>query len=817
MTSLLNDLRYAVRQLRKAPGFTVTAVVTLALGIGISAAMFTVVDGVLLRPLPVPHPSQIVTVGESDTGNRISTSSMPDARDWRAESKSFQDMGWYTQLFFNLKKPDGGVDFSLNTQTSPNFFAMLQARPLLGRTFLPQDEHGGQGNVAVLSYYVWSNYFGRTPDILGKSVQLGANTYTVIGVMPKRFYIPINDDGPVVWTLLVPNASMQRDNEFLNVIARLKPGVTIAAAKAELSGIQENIARRYATMNLTRQVGVQDYRETQIGSVRSALLALQGAVLLVWLIACANVAGLLLTRLSARRREIAVRAALGAGRQRIVRQFLTESLLLSLASGAVGLGIAEGCILLLHHAIGANLSRSADVSLNWQVVLVLIALSIVSAIIFGTAPAFQAASANPQDALHQGTLAAGSGLGQIRLRNFLIVGELALSLVLLFSAGLLLRTLYALRNVNVGFNQHNLIDAQFFPLGGFIITDKKRPVVQTVYMPLLERARRLPGVESADLISRAPLSANVNMGGSFNVFGEPGKTYQSQFSLVTPGIFRTLSVPTLQGRQFNDQDMQGSPAVCVVNRAFARKFLQGKNPLEQRLDLDANATDKSIVQDMQIVGVVGDTSAGLIGESAIPMIYMELDQFPPNDDMYPILSIVMELVIRTRLQPQTLVPSVRSIFTQVAPGVSISSIRTYREKIDRQLGRQSLAAQLLWLFAIAAVLIAAAGLYGLLSYSVGQRTREIGVRIALGAQREDILRVVLRQAFQLLIAGIAIGLLCSFFLGRFVRRFLYGVTQHDGATLVIVAILLAFIGFLAAYIPARRASRIEPTEALRTE
>jgi len=815
MNNLLNDLRYALRQLRKAPGFTLTAVITLALGIGISAAMFTVVDGVLLRQLPAPHPSQLVRLGEAGQLNEIGSSSLPNVKDWAAQNKSFQGMTWYTQSFFNLKQPDGSANFAENAQTSPKFFSVLQVRPLLGRTFLPRD-----ANVAVLSYNVWNQYFARDPKILGKTVHLGAATYTVIGVMPRHFYFPVNDNGALVWTLLVTSPTMQRQNEFLSVIGRMRPGVTVDAAQAELTGIQGNIARRYASLALPKYVGVDDYLDVQVGSVRSGLLALQGAVLLVWLIACANVAGLLLTRLSARRREIAVRAALGASRQRIVWQFLTESLLLSFASGAIGLGIAEGCLVALHHAIATNLSRSSNVALNWQVVLVLIGLSILSAIIFGVAPALQAASANPQDALHQGTLGAGTGLRQVRLRNLLIVGELALSLVLLFAAGLLLRTLYALHDVDLGFNQHNLIDAQYFPGGGnFVLAEKPLPVVETTYMPLLERTRRLPGVESAALISHAPLSNNVHLGIGFTLIGSPEIKRDVSFNAVTPGAFRTLEIPLLRGRFFNDTDTKTTRAVCIVNQAFARTYFPGKSALDQRLDLNPNPspTDKTIYGDIQIVGVVGDTSEGKIADAAKPMVFININQVAVDDSLYPILALAMELVIRTHQQPQTLLPAVHSVFAEVAPGLSISSIQTFQQKIDTQLGSQSLAARLLWLFAIAAVLISAAGLYGLLSYSVSQRTCEIGVRIALGAQREDILRVVLRQASRLVVAGLAIGLFCAFFLGRFVHSFLYGVNGHDGVTLFFVAVILAVVGLFAAYVPARRASRIEPTEALRTE
>jgi predicted permease len=823
MTNLWNDVRYAIRQLRKSPGFAITAILTLALGIGISAAMFAVVDGVLLRPLPVPHSSRLVALGETDNSGRIGVSSLPNVRDWRAQSKSFQDVAWYTMKFFNMKKADGTEQFSFNIQASPNFFDMLQARPLMGRTFLPTDKNG---NVVVLSHSAWKSNFHGDPNIVGKTVQLGTELDTVIGVMGPQLYIPSSDSGAVIWTILPHTPDMeQRDNGFLSAIGRLRPGVSMAATNAELNGIQGNIAKQYGRKGGAKKVAVRNYRDTLVGSVRPALLALQGAVLVVWLIGCANIAGLLLTRMAGRRREIAVRAALGAARGRIVQQFLTESLLLGLMGGLLGLGIAQVCLTLLRHSIDASVSRASGVGLDWQVILVLIALSIFSAVIFGVAPAFDAASADPQDALHEGSKAAGTGTKQVRLRNTLIVGEIALSLLLLVAAGLLLRTIYALREVNVGFNPRHLIVAQFFAKNGLAPSTPGQPTSDTrelYFKPLLDKLQRIPGVKSAAFVSKAPLSQGLDMNDSFTVIGDPAGNASDrnvEMEAVTPGIYRTLGIRLLQGRTFTAEDRVGTPTVAVVNQAFARAYL-GTHPLGKKLNLDtdnANSHSKSVLQGATVVGVVDNTSRDRIGQPAEPEVDVDLYQPPVTDEFYPIFNYGGSLAVRTEGKAAPMVPTISKMVGQLDAAFVMQNVRSSEQQIDGLMSSQILAARLLWIFAIAAVLIAAAGLYGLLSYGVSQRTREIGVHIALGARREDILRMILRQATQLLGMGILLGILSSYFATRLVRSFLYGVDPHDSLTILAVSVLLIGVGLLASYIPARRASRIEPTKALRTE
>ncbi|MGC9293508.1 MAG: ADOP family duplicated permease, partial [Acidobacteriaceae bacterium] len=617
MTNLWNDLRYALRQLRKSPGFTVLAVLLLTLGIGINAAMFTVVDTVLLRPLPFPHPSQIValseTDGKKDTQGMLSVSSLPDLMDWRAQAHAFQDIGWYRESPSNLQKPDGSTEFAVDMQTSANFFSLLQVRPFLGRSFSPYEDQAGKTDVVILSYSLWNSAFHADKAVLGKQVKFGKQMYTVIGVMPKGLYFPANDDGPIAWSPLPPDPSAltDRNSRFLNGIGRLKPGTSIAAANAELDTIQANIARRYASLHLIDHTLVVDYRSTLLGHVQPALFALEAAVLAVWLIACANLASLMLARANGRRHEIAIRSALGAGKSRLAQQTLTEGLVLGLSGGALGLALAVDCLHLLRQSIGSALPRSQDVHINWQVLLALLALSMLSTLFFGLAPALQAATTQPQEALQDGTRSSGSSRHQSRLRDGLVIGQIALSLVLLVASGLLLRTLYALRNLPLGFQQHNLvIGFMFLPQGKY----KDKDVGLVLYQPLLDRLRQVPGVESAGLVSGAPLSPEVQMQAGFAIVGRPSPSKdfnQATFRVATRNIFRVLDIPLVQGRFFNETDTLGTPVVAVVNQSFARKYFPGEDPLGKRLDLNAdNPTEKSVLEDVTIVGVAGDVPQG---------------------------------------------------------------------------------------------------------------------------------------------------------------------------------------------------------------
>ncbi len=823
MTGLLQDLRYAFRQLRKNPGFTAVTVLTLALGIGVNAAMFAVIDAVLLRPFPFPKPDQIVQMSEAAPQDPApGASALPDMRDWRSQSHSFQDIAWYTTGIRSVDVP-GFSDFIPAVLVSSNFLLTLQVQPALGRDFLPQDDQPGHGDVVLLNATAWEKFFAKRSNVIGSSLKLGDKLYTVIGVMPAGFEFPSVGDTPTVWQPLVSQKEYEeRDSRTLTAVGRLKDGVSPTAAQAELTGIQTSIAKAYPTLELDKRVIVKRYREVLTGNVRPALLALQFAVLAVWLIACANVASLLLSRTTGRRREIAIRSAIGADRTRIIRQFLTESLVLALTGAAFGLALAFGCVRLLKFYLDLYLPLSQHIHIDARVAAMLVVFSILSAAIFGLVPALQASRAPAQEALREGTAGAGTSGRQRYLRDALVVGEIALSLLLLISAGLLLRSLLILRSVPLGFVPHHVVTAfVFLPQNAGIVGQTGKyageNISQVFYTPLLDRLAHLPGVDSAAMTSILPLSPNFNAGGSFDIVGrpkDPANKTSAAIRAVSPSFYPTLGIRLLQGRLFTTSDGPQSTAGAVVNQAFAKKYLRGQNPLGQQLKI----SDKGPHGTVTILGVVEDTHQTAMSDEVQPEMDVSYLQLTPDDELTPyILGSFTSLVLRTHNDPATVIPSLRTTLREFDPELVVTSAGTMQDVVDTSLGSQTLAVRLLWIFAGAALLISIAGIYGLLAYNVSQRTRDIGVRMALGATRFNVLRMILRQAVLLLGIGVVIGVVAAITAGNVLRSFLYGVVPYDAPTIVAVSLLLLACGLLASYIPARRASRIEPMKALRWE
>ncbi len=824
MTGLLQDLRYAFRQLRNNPGFTAVTVVTLALGIGVNAAMFAVIDAVLLRPLPFPKPNQIVQMSEARPEDFAPASSaLPDIRDWRAQSHSFQDIAWFTTGIRSVDLP-GYSDFIPAVFSSANLLSMLQVEPALGRNFLPQDDQPGHGDVVLINSVAWEKFFGKNPQAVGNSLKLGNKLYTVIGVMPKGFEFPSVGDGPAVWIPLVPTKDIDvRDSRTLTAAGRLKEGVSTRATQAELSGIQANIAKAYPTLELDKLVIVKSYRDVLTGNVRPALLALQFAVLAVWLIACANVASLLLSRTSGRRREIAIRSAIGADRGRLLRQFLTESLVLAFTGAVAGLALAFACVRVLKFYLDLYLPLSSHIHIDARVAAALVGFSVLSALLFGLVPALQAARAPAQEALREGTPAAGAGRRQKRFRDALVVGEIALSLLLLISAGLLLRSLLALRNVPLGFTPHNVVTtAIFLPQagGGMVGQSGKyagKDIAQVFYAPLLDRLAHLPGVDSAALTSIPPLSPNFQAGGSFDIVGrpkDPASKLRASIRAVSPNLYLTLGIRLQHGRLLSDSDGPSGEAVAVVNHAFVKKYFPGQEPLGHQIKI----SDKGPHAIVTIVGVVEDTHQTTMADDAQPEIDVSYLQLAPDDELTPyILASFTNLVLRTHADPTAVIPSFRTTLREFDPDLAVMDIRTMQDVVDTSLGSQTLAVRLLWIFAGAALLISIAGIYGLLAYNVSQRTRDIGLRMALGATRSNVVGLVLGHAVLLLGIGLVVGVIAAISVGGVMRGFLYGVVPYDASTILTVSLLLLACGLVASYIPARRASRIDPMTALRCE
>lgn len=824
MSGIFQDFRYGVRQLRKNPGFTCVTVLTLALGIGVNAAMFAVIDAVLLRPLPFPKPNQVVQMSEARPEDFAPASSaLPDIRDWRAQSHAFAEVGWYTTGIRSVDIP-GFSDFIPTISSSSNLLTLLQVEPTLGRNFTPDEDKPGHDDVIIINAKAWEKFFNRSRQAIGSSLKLGNKVFTVVGVMPVGFEFPYVGDGPAAWLPLVPvKENEERDSRSLTAVGRLKAGVSVAAAQAELTGIQTNIAKAYPALGLDERVIVKRYRDVLTGNVQPALLALQFAVLAVWLIACANVASLLLSRTSGRRREIAIRSAIGAARTRLVRQFLTESLLLAFTGAAIGLALAVGCVRLLKFYLDLYLPLSSHIQIDTRVAAALVGFSVLSAMLFGLVPAVQASRAPAQEALREGTPAAGAGRNQKRFRDVLVVAEIALSLLLLISAGLLLRSLLTLRELPLGFVPHNVVTTSIFlpQAGGGMVGNTGKyagqDIAQVFYTPLLERLAHIPGVDSAAITSILPLSPNFQAGGSFDIIGrpkDPANKNVASIRSVSPSLYSTLGIRLRQGRLFSDSDGPESPAAAVVNEALVSKYFRGQNPLGQQIKV----SDKGPHATLTIIGVVENTHQTAMSDDVQPELDVTYRQLGPADELTPyILASFTSIALRTHGDPSAVIPSLRTTLRDFDPDLAVTDVRTLQDVVDTSMGSQTLAVRLLWIFAGAALLISIAGIYGLLAYNVSQRTRDIGLRMALGATRSNVLGLILRQAVVLLGVGVGIGIVAAVAASSVLRSFLYGIAPYDAATIVAVSLLLLACGLFASYIPARRAARIDPMKALRWE
>jgi predicted permease len=810
LAGLAQDLRYGFRTLRKNAAFTAVAMLALALGIGANTAIFSVVNGVLLQPLAYPDPGRLMMIFETTSERSQMSVAYPNFLDWRRESRSFTDMAATRSDDFNFTGT-GEPEHLSGEYVSASLFPILGVTPFMGRGFLPQEDRHDAACAVVIGYGFWKQRLGADPNILGKVLTLNAMSCAVVGVLPPdlRFreraqvYVPIEQY----------DAGLLREREShpgLSVFGRLKPGVTIKAAQAEIASISSVLAREYPVTNAGHSAKVVRMKDDMVAYIRPTLLLLVGAVGFVLIIACANVANLLLARSTARKREFAIRTALGAERGRIVRQLLTESVLLSLGAAAIGLLLARWGTRLVLAAAPDSLPRSAEIVIDPYVLLFTLAVSIVTGILFGLAPAFHGANANPQESLKEG--ARGAGGGRHRVESVFVAVEIGLAVILLAGAGLMMQSVWRLLRVDPGFDTRNILTM------GTALSPKvmaSPPAIRLAFEQMLGRVAAIPGVQSVALTNMVPLAGGYN-----EIFFWRGtgpqppqdQTMSAMFSIVTPDYLRAMQIPLQRGRFFTDRDKLAAPPIVVIDDVLARHLFPGQDPVGRQFSVMVLGT-------VRIVGVTGHVKYwGLDSDDKAKIrdqIYFPLLQVP--DRFMSGAAVGQTLLLRTGPEPLSIVSAVRAQVAGPTQDQPIYAVRTMEQIMSGSLAERRFAMLVLMVFAATAMLLAAVGIYGVMSYAVTRRTHELGIRVALGASRREIVGLVLRQGMRLAAIGLAGGLVAALALTRLMAGLLYGVRPADPATLAAVALLLAGIALLACYVPARRATAVDPVVALRCE
>jgi putative ABC transport system permease protein len=804
MNNLLQDLRYAVRTMFKQPGFTAVAIIALALGIGANTAIFTVVNGVLLRPLPYDHPDQLVWLWDTPPQLGTAPTSLPDFLDWRDQNQSFEHLAAYVSGNMFADAGDGVRDTTVGLVT-PETFALFRVSPILGRTFTDEETQPGRYRVAVLSQAMWKSRFGSDPNVLGQTIQLSGAAYTIIGVLPAGFSFP--NDAQLWRPLPIDPKTLNRGPHYLRVVGRLKPQVSLAQAQAEMSAIAERLAQQYPEKIAGHGIKLDLLSDVVIGDIRPALFVLLGAVGFVLLIACANVANLLLARSGARQREIAVRTALGASRGRIVRQLLTESIVLSFIGGAFGLLAAVWGVDSLVSMSPDTIPRAREIAIDPRVASFTLLISIATGVLFGLAPALQVSKPDLTDALKESGRST-AGVRRNRLRNLLVIAEVALSLVLLVGAGLMIRSFERLSYIDPGFKP-----ARVLTMGVSLLPNKypEDERVGLLVSQLVERSTAAPGVLSAGAISDLPLSGS-NTSDSFTIEGRPAVAKvdepSTEYRVVTPHYFESMSIPLLAGRDFSDADTRQSPNVAIINEAFARRHFAGEEPLGHRLKLQGQQRDPLL-----IVGVVGNVRDFGLDEQPTPGLYVPYLQDPLSETY----KRSMTIVARTKSDPGAAAEPLRAELTAFDKSLPVYSIKPMTEYLRDSLSRRRFNMVLLSIFGGVALLLAAVGIYGVISYGVTQRIHEIGIRMAVGAQSRDILKLVVGQALVLTLAGVAVGLAAALALTRLMTSLLFEVSATDPLTFSAISVLLTVVALAACFVPARRATKVDPIIALRYE
>ncbi len=797
---MLHDIRYALRLLGKTPGFTIVAVLTLALGIGANTAIFSVINAVLLRPLPFPDADRLTMVWGYNPQIGTESASLPDYTDWRAQNQSFEKMAGMSNRSMNLTTQSGAERIP-GANITGEFFSLLGVPVVLGRDFLPEEDKTGAGNVVILGEGLWQRVFGGDRGVLGRSLRLNGQNYTVVGVVKTIPGLPGN---PQVWVPLARDpASIGRRNDFLTVLGKLKPGVTLQQAQSEMTQIMAVLEKQYPNTNAGWTVKLVPVHEQLVGEVRPALFILLGVVGLVLLIGCANVANMLLARAFARGKEVAVRGALGASRGRLVRQFLVESVVLAGAGSLAGLLLSNWMLAGLTMAIPANLRAVADFRINAPVLGVALLLALATGILFGLAPALKASALDLSLVMKEG---GGHGGGRRRLSGALVVSEVALSLFLLTGAALLLHSFWLLRDVHPGFQTEKLLTMRLQ------LPQPKYPEaaqVQEFFRSLQERASALPGVAGAAFINALPVDGGGPML-SFNFEGRPAPNprdvIDANFRVVSANYFQVMGIPLKRGRALQDRDNAPARRVTVINETMAKQFWPSEDPLGKRIAF-GNRPDGQ-PDWLEIVGIVADVKHEGLDGGEVRAVYIPYLQSRPYN---------LALLIRSPADPLPLAPLMRTVVREMDPDQPVYGLRTMEQIMADSLATRQLQMTLVGLFAMVALLLGAVGIYGVMSYSVSQRIHEIGIRIALGARAGDVLRMIVWQGMRLTLIGVGIGMVGAVMLPRLLAQQLYGIAAVDPLSVAAAAAVLAAAALAACYVPARRATRVDPLVALRYE